>query len=301
MTRLTFTAKAQQFAMLTLAVASLAVLACCGGPTPPPPPEPPIVQCNASRTGAGFSRSLEDRSAGRTERIVGGEEARVGDWPWAAALSFTRADGSLFQYCGGSLIEDDWVLTAAHCQVEVGDSVVLGRHDLGTAAGEVRTVEFVLTHNDYNDATNDNDIALVKLITASGQVPVDLIDAADTNSQPADNSTVIGWGALSQGGPTSQTLQQVDIPIVSNSDCANTYSNLTDNMICAGRDMGGQDSCQGDSGGPLMVRASAQDPWRQTGVVSFGIGCALPNTPGVYTRVSRYLDWIDACRSSPPQ
>ena len=300
MTRLTFKGKAQRFAIVPLIVAGLATLACGSNPTPDPPP--PIAQCDASRTGAGDrSRSLDDRSAGAAQRIVGGQEARVGDWPWAAALAFTRADGSLFQYCGGSLIEEDWVLTAAHCEVEVGDTVLLGRHDLGTSAGEVREIEFVLTHNDYNDTANNNDIALIKLTSASNQATVDLVDAADTNSQPGDNSTVVGWGALSQGGATSQTLQQVEIPIVSNPDCGNTYNNLTDNMICAGRDMGGQDSCQGDSGGPLMVRASAQDPWRQTGVVSFGIGCALANTPGVYTRVSMYLDWIDACRSNPPQ
>ncbi len=261
-----------------------------------------MAQCDASRTGAADrSRSLEDRSAGAAAKIVGGDQAVEGAWPWTAALAFTRADGTLFQYCGGSLIEANWVLTAAHCEVEVGDSVLLGRHDLGTSAGEVRAIEFVLTHNDYNDTANNNDIALIKLASTSGQETVDLIDAAEANSQPDDNSTVVGWGALSQGGATSQTLQQVEIPIVSNPDCANTYNNLTDNMICAGRDMGGQDSCQGDSGGPLMVRASAQDPWRQTGVVSFGIGCARPNTPGVYTRVSRSLDWIAACRSNPPQ
>ena len=314
MTRLTFEAKARQLPMLVLIVTGLGMLACGPSSTPEPPgptpgttppatpgPSPAVAQCEAFRSGGAAPRSLDERSAGAAEKIVGGHEARVGDWPWAAALALTRADGSLFQYCGGSLIDEDWVLTAAHCEVEVGDSVLLGRHDLGTSAGEVRAIEFVLTHNDYNDTQSNNDIALVKLASSSAQTPVGLIDAADTNSQPGDDSTVVGWGALSQGGATSTTLQQVEIPIVDNPDCANTYSNLTDNMICAGRDMGGQDSCQGDSGGPLMVRASAQDPWRQTGVVSFGIGCALPNTPGVYTRVSRYLDWIGACTTNPPQ
>ena len=84
------------------------------------------------------------------------------------------------------------MLTAAHCEVEVGDSVLLGRHDLGTSAGEMREIEFVLTHNDYNDTANNNDIALIRLTSPSAQPTVDLIDAADTNSQPGDNSTVVG-------------------------------------------------------------------------------------------------------------
>jgi len=123
---------------------------------------------------------------------------------------------------------------------------------------------------------------------------LNLIDSQDTDAQPDDKATVIGWGRTMEGGDTSAVLRQVEIPIVSNETCQQSYPNgITSNMMCAGREEGGRDSCQGDSGGPLMVRGSGQD-WRQAGVVSFGIGCARPNFYGVYTRISQYLFWIDS-------
>jgi secreted trypsin-like serine protease len=305
------------FAMVTIALALLG--ASCGSqdttpplpepevpaddPAPPPvDPPPPPVACNASRSGAApTGRSLDElRESLPSGRIVGGVEAARGAWPWAAAIALTQADGTLFQYCGGSLIAPDWVLTAAHCEVQTSDTVLLGRHNLAESDGEAHAISFVLTHNDYNNTPNDNDIALIRLATPSSRTPVAPIDSADTNSQAGDDATIIGWGALSEGGSTSDTLQQVAVPIVSNDACDDIYSNLTGNMLCAGEELGGEDSCQGDSGGPLLVRASDTAPWQQAGVVSFGIGCARPNIFGVYTRVSQYVDWIGACQGNPP-
>lgn len=273
-----------------------------------PPPEPPpttttttasstttsVPVCDAVRsTRSGLSIAARASRLTQQPRIVGGEEAQPGAWPWAAALTFRTSTGRLFQYCGASLINPNWLLTAAHCDVQAGDIVLLGRHDLSESGGESIEVDYALTHLRYNANTQDNDISLVKLSSPSTGRPIVLTDPLDSISRPGDPATVIGWGALFYGGDTSNTLQQVTIPIVSNEDCNAVYGGITTNMICAGRDMGGQDSCQGDSGGPLM--ANNAGTWLQTGIVSFGIGCALPGVPGVYTRVSQYLDWVDAC------
>jgi len=269
---------------------------------PPPEPPPPGVACNASRTGAAaVGRSLDDVER-RATRIVGGEIAAEDAWPFGAAIHLVRPDGTLFQYCGGSLIAANWVLTAAHCEVADGDKIVLGRHDLSGSGGQVRDVAFVLTHADYDGRTNDNDVALVKLASASTIAPVGLIDVAETHARPGDPSTVIGWGALSEGGPTSVVLRQVEVPVRSQAECEAAYgaSSITANMLCAGFDAGRRDSCQGDSGGPLLVRGATPDSWRQAGIVSWGEGCAREGRYGVYTRLSRYLDWVDACTANPP-
>lgn len=295
--------------VLTIAFLILAfgVISCAtteGPPKPKPDPDPdpvPLAQCNASRTGEadilqslGFSRSPDPLS------IVGGAKAAPQAWPWAVAITRKQWNDRLYQLCGGSLIAPDWVLTAAHCEVEKTDIVVIDRYDLNTQEGEEHTIDFVLTHNDYDPGTLNNDIALIKLSTPSAQPTVELIEASGSEySRPGEEATIIGWGKTSEGGFSSPTLREVNIPIVSNAICKDAYSTLTDNMICAGTNEGGKDSCQGDSGGPLHVSGSGGTPWEQAGIVSFGIGCARENYFGVYTRVSRYRDWIDACQINP--
>ena len=291
---------------IVLTIAAVVTISCAtngNGPNLPPPGDPntpppiitppPLTQCEATQIAP-----RRDVLEPFTPRIVGRSEATPNAWPWATALTIRRQNGSLFPFCGGSLIAPDWVLTAAHCRVEPDHVVVIGRHDLRTNEGEEHAIEFVLFHNQYNTSTSNHDIALIKLATPSQQPTVALVDAFDTHSQPGDDSTVIGWGRLSEGGQASPTLQEVTIPIVSNQICDDVYTNLTSNMICAGVDRGGLDSCQGDSGGPLMVQESPQSAWQQAGVVSFGIGCARQNILGVYTRVSQYVDWVAACQAN---
>ncbi len=241
--------------------------------------------------------------------IVGGQEADPGEWPWQVVLVQKGANPINGAFCGGSIITRDWVLTAAHCVDTASTSdldVVVGIHDLRNPnTGFVRVaLSQIVVHPGWNDANKDNDLALLKLAqpvparAASGSgLPIAYSNLATSavGNLAGRTSTVTGWGNRSSNGSDfPDTLHEVEVPIISNADCAASYGNLTDNMLCAGLPQGGKDSCQGDSGGPLVVYDQATAKWQQVGIVSFGIGCAEPGYPGVYARVSRYTNWINS-------
>jgi len=229
-------------------------------------------------------------------RIVGGEDAYYGEFPHQIMLLRGGPDGSLM--CGGSLVSDTMVVTAAHCcdgQSARRLGVAVGSHKLYDMDADQENIQVsrVIAHEDYDSWTINNDICLLELESAAtmgSHVSTISLPMANQEYDAGTMCTVTGWGTTSEGGSLARTLQKVDVPVVSDADCRDAYGadSIADSMICAGLDKGGKDSCQGDSGGPFMCGQEL------SGVVSWGYGCAEAGFPGVYTQTSYFVDWLNA-------
>lgn len=233
-------------------------------------------------------------------RIVGGRKALKYEFPYQVALLRRNFWNPAYrQFCGGSIIDDRWILTAAHCVT--GENVnfvraVVGVTDLSESAGNAVQIEKAIPHEGYNSWTVENDIALLKTkssIRSSTKEFSNPICLPSPGQQFNGLVLITGFGTTSEGGSTSHQLLAAPLDLLSDDVCKSAYNweFKAPGMMCAGVMKGGRDSCQGDSGGPLAVRT---DPgYVLAGITSYGRGCARANTPGVYTRVSHYTDWIN--------
>ncbi|XP_043120010.1 trypsin-3-like [Puntigrus tetrazona] len=219
------------------------------------------------------------------DKIIGGYECRPHSQPWQVYLSDNRFS------CGGSLINERWVMSAAHCTFIKNDLLIrLGTHNLrATESTEQRIrAEKIIPFPKYNNRPHNNDITLIKLRNpATLNNYVRPIPLPNNCTSAGEQCLVSGWGRT-EAGPAS-ALQCLDLPVISNKLCKRAYGPLiTKNMFCAGFMQGEKDSCQGDSGGPVVCGGKLK------GVVSFGEGCAKPDFPGVYVEVCRYTKWINS-------
>nr|AAD21834.1 trypsin-like serine protease [Ctenocephalides felis] len=246
-----------------------------------------LAVCFASAKRGPRKHVRETQKSLASGRIVGGEAVSIEDYGWQVSL---QRFGSHF--CGGSIISSRWILSAAHCfygtLFPIGFSARAGSSTVNSG-GTVHTILYWYIHPNYDSQSTDFDVSVVRLLSSlnlnGGSIrPARLVDSG-TDLPAGEMVTVTGWGRLSENTsvPSPSTLQGVTVPVVSNSECQQQLQNqtITDNMFCAGELEGGKDSCQGDSGGPMV---DSEDT--QVGIVSWGIGCARPNLPGVYTRIA---------------
>jgi len=271
--------------------------------------------CGNSPEFANFRRSKplifhdSNKQSPGLARIINGDMAKRGAWPWQVSIQLTNPRiGNIGHWCGAVLLNQDWILTAAHCvQNKLVNAlgggiwtVVLGDWDREVVSGEEvdMVVNRVEVHPNFTDYQND--IALLKLPRSlPGLTPICLPPADEL--VPDDflglKCIATGWGQTVHDGPLEGRLHQVPLRVVKNSDCSVVYGlkygiPITDTHICAGPQLGTETgTCVGDSGGPLQCNLK-DGRWYLAGITSFGSGCAKPGFPDVFVRITKYVGWI---------
>ncbi|CAL8340291.1 unnamed protein product [Gadus morhua 'NCC'] len=228
-------------------------------------------------------------------RIIGGQDCEPHSRPFMASLNYG------YHFCGGVLINDQWVLSVAHCWYNpYYMQVMLGEHDLRVFEGTEQLVktDTIFWHEQYDYQTLDYDMMMIKLYH-----PVEVTQSVAPISLPTGPPdggmlcSVSGWGNMAMGEEVNlpTRLQCLDVPIVETVDCEAAYPGMiSPRMVCAGYMDGGRDACNGDSGSPLVCEGVL------TGLVSWGRGCAEPNSPGVYVKVYQFLSWIQTTLDANP-
>ncbi|XP_075045727.1 transmembrane protease serine 5 [Mixophyes fleayi] len=237
-------------------------------------------------------------SRSKSSRIIGGSDVALGRWPWQVSLSLNNR-----HVCGGSIVAHQWIITAAHCVHNYRSpqlsswSVLSGIVSHSPMRQKASAVEKIIYHQKYDDRTHDYDIALMKLekpLNYSDSIRPVCLPQYDQDLPAGSECWISGWGHTQPDNThMPRSLKEAMVPLISTKKCNSSCiynGDITPRMLCAGYLDGKVDACQGDSGGPLVCQTDYT--WRLVGVVSWGMGCAEPNRPGVYTKIASFLDWI---------
>jgi len=226
-------------------------------------------------------------------RIIGGDDARPNDFGYTVSL-----EDDIGHFCGATLVRRDIVISAAHCAG--GDMWArVGAHRISRNEGSRIRVKEEIISRDYNSRTTDYDFMILVLEDpAPANIPLARIFDGSDRLREDDSLTVIGWGNMDPGNgwDMPDVKQHVEVKYIETGDCnaRNSYNGqITDAMLCAGERNGGEDACQGDSGGPLVRLGRNGEPDDLVGVVSWGYGCGSAKHPGVYSRITEVLSWIE--------
>ena len=252
-----------------------------------------LLACFGSALGCGLP-AIDPVITGYPSKIVNGEEAVPHSWPWQASLQTDEG----FHYCGASLVNESWLVTAAHCRVSNSTVVVLGEHDRFNSSEDVQTmkIEKVFVHPSYGDSFLNNDIQLIKLASpAKLSSHVSPVCVAEAGDREPDGLLCVtsGWG-MTSNWTAAHRLQQVALPLISSERCKEIYLSIfvdfvTEQMICAGAS--GVSTCFGDSGGPLVCQRE-DSAWTLVGVTSWGKGCDV-DWPAAFARITALRSWMN--------
>ncbi|NXN95057.1 ACRO protein, partial [Rhinopomastus cyanomelas] len=238
-------------------------------------------------------------------RIVGGNDAQPGAWPWIVSIQDPRKQGT-GHACGGSLVSAQWVLTAASCFIKARNitmwRVVVGTNHLTQLGPEaqVRHIKQLLAHEKFSSFSEKNDIALLELdqpVQCGNHVQLACVPDASLRVSELTTCYISGWGSTTATAPEERTdvLQEAKVRLISRRLCNSSHwyaGAIHSHNLCAGYPEGGIDTCQGDSGSPLVCKDNNTDYYWLVGVTSWGKDCAKPKQPGVYTSTQHFHKWI---------